>query len=67
VKPRIAWLAAKGADAHAQLPGAPRALCGARALDPKFAWPIVTRCATCTAAVTAIAEGRTPPAPVRAG
>lgn len=50
--PRITWLAAdRSGLAHAQQGRSPRALCGAPATEPRYGWPVLTRCDACQAAV----------------
>ena len=48
---RLDWYAAPDGLAHAARPGHARAVCGARAVDPRWAWPTRTFCAACVAAI----------------
>jgi hypothetical protein len=54
---RIAWLAGEDGIAHAIV--ARHALCGARAVTgPIWAWPTLTRCQSCAAALARHGPGR---------
>ncbi len=44
---RIEWIAARDRIAHAVRAGHRRALCGVRAVDPRWAWPASSRCHDC--------------------
>lgn len=47
------WLASKDGIAHARYDHLPRVVCGAVAVDPRLAWPEVTRCRDCVRLVVA--------------
>jgi hypothetical protein len=52
-KVHVTWLAdTKAGYGHAfKKPGLLRALCGARTIHERFAWPVVTRCPLCAQAI----------------
>jgi len=54
---RISWTAARDGHAHARIAGRPRALCGLRPVEPRFAWPETQpRCAVCLAVAEEVAR-----------
>lgn len=49
----LIWVAARDGIGHARRRQySTRYLCGARAIDVRYAWPLVTRCARCAEADT---------------
>jgi hypothetical protein len=48
---RAHWIAGRDGIAHAHVSG--RTLCRAPSIAERFAWPTVTRCTACVAAVAA--------------
>jgi hypothetical protein len=52
---RVRWIAGRDGMAHAHVSG--RTLCHAPSIAERFAWPTVTRCTACVAAVATI-EGK---------
>lgn len=54
--PRVRWIAERDGEAHAHVGlRATRTACDSKALSERHAWPIKSRCATCTGAVAALA------------
>jgi hypothetical protein len=45
----LTWIAGADGLAHASRPGHARTLCQAKAQDPRWAWPELSRCADCQA------------------
>jgi hypothetical protein len=54
------WLAGEDSIAHLRNPGTHLAYCGLRAIEERYAWPTVTRCARCLAALTPPTPGIPP-------
>lgn len=67
MKPRVAWQADSDGVGHVRIGRDLRTPCGRRPIDPRHAWPLDSRCETCTAAVVAITQGKDPSAAVRPG
>lgn len=52
-QPRLTWRAGKDGVGHAlATPRALRAVCGARPVDERLAWPMTSKCGDCLAATT---------------
>lgn len=54
-----AWIARSDGVAHAHFGSRALTLCGQRRVDPRYAWPIVSRCGDCQR----VASGGVGPAP----
>lgn len=51
--PRVEWQADRDGVGHVRIGAALRTPCGRRPIDPRHAWPIDSRCETCTTALEA--------------